>query len=157
MGDRFLHIAGNHDTVNRIGEPPQGYTRLPDGLALTMPDGKKYLISHGHLNDPSMGSVVSKIGVDFVGFLERKIDPNIDITLDKIAQALLSTTDSDIVQMTHKFAAAHLKAGYDKVCCGHTHFVGKDPKLEYYNSGTCTHRRFEGLIIHQDGKITIVN
>jgi predicted phosphodiesterase len=123
----YIRIDGNHD-ITAFGR---------DSLIIKY-KSMRYFIAHGHQGNPIMLHPLAKIGVRLLAFIE-KIIPSIDMMMQ-----LAFKTEVKAEILTDTFADT-IKSKYDFVILGHSHRLKS--KDNYYNTGTCQHGSFEGVLI----------
>lgn len=130
-------IIGNHD-YKLLGS---------NQLELTLDDGRRVLIIHGHQADERMSTPCVRLGVWMLGMLERL--PGLH-WIDN-PECFLKTSHSEAVQKVSAFVEEQFDF-YDIVVCGHTHLAMKTIKGYtgshiYINTGSCMHGNFCGSVI----------
>lgn len=135
-----IRLRGNHDLLKKYDE----------SCKVTLPSGKTMFIAHGHQNDRYMKNIFVKMGVFFVGLIE-KLFPNVEALYNTFSNKDVSKTV--IYKNTLKYANECLKK-HDYVILGHTHDLRQ--MVNYYNCGTCQHGSTEGIFVQGD-TIKLVN
>ncbi|GAG76017.1 unnamed protein product, partial [marine sediment metagenome] len=105
-----IYIPGNHDEIMRAF-----YAMFH---VITLPDGRKVLIAHGHANDPFMRGFLARYGVWALGIAEV-IVPWID-NPDLYPSWTKGKTKSKIERMVQAYAKSMI-GKYDVVVHGHDH------------------------------------
>lgn len=145
---QFYYVTGNHDSLCEFGQ---------DSWEHVNSHGQRFLIEHGHnvdwRNGSTSGRFVAKslyhLLKSFVRFIwVRKIYYRIVEWQDQLHRI---PRKYDRYKYLNYALKQLLK--YDTVILGHTHkqeFVKTyfiNQKKRYFNSGTCCHGKFEGIIL----------
>jgi predicted phosphodiesterase len=147
---KAIWIRGNHD-----------YTLTGKSkIRITLNDGRKVLITHGHQSDDRMRNPFIRFGVWCLGWLERIGLKNID---NPEKSMLLGKQYRKAVRRVKNWAYRQFNK-YDIVIVGHSHCKEIEKGLTslektvkstvFVNTGSCMHGRFEGAII-DIGKSTV--
>ena len=147
---KYKYIRGNHD-YSVMGV----LTR-----SLTTKNAMKVLISHGFQNDDRMKNPFLRVGVWFLGILERV--PFLS-WIDNPESFATPRNKEKIMKLTEDYARDQLHK-YDIVICGHTHLKcdknvsdGLTGSLKYINTGTCQHGKREGAILDTEtGSVRLI-
>lgn len=147
----FIYIKGNHDAVCSFGL---------NSYKIENSRGQKIYIEHGHSADFMNGTRLGRniqtfgfnllrkgLGVDFILNTYRAI-----VDAHEAINRIPKKYDS-IRYLTH---ALRLLQQYDMVILGHTHKIEShktyylNQKKYYFNSGSCSMGRFQGVIINTE-------
>jgi len=144
----FFFLRGNHDCLSKV----------PDHLELNIPMANKtILVSHGFQNDPT---IVSKFNQAFTWYIGR-IKERYAI-FDYILDSIVSLWSSESIRKyANLFAESAVdQYNYDVVIYGHTHDL---PHIRNYgkslivNDGFCQKGSKKGVLITNDGNITVID
>jgi UDP-2,3-diacylglucosamine hydrolase len=141
QGVRVVLCEGNHDFF--LGDYFIGVLGMevyPDWVDLDL-DGKRVLLSHGDLIDPSNTGAALVRKILRSGFLYRlqRILPAPLVWRAARLTSLTSRrfsaeTEGRLVDGMRRFALEKFREGYDAVLCGHSH----RPVIEHYETNGCT-------------------
>lgn len=148
--DIFFFIKGNHDSI---------YPSDVDHINIINSNNQIIHIEHGHKADIINGNVFGRLFYRICMKLLRILTRNSNILrLFIFIQKKLETFDEDLDRRKKysvkylEYAIKLLKRYYDVVILGHAHelrkhkfYSNKKQKL-YFCTGTCTFKRFQGLI-----------
>lgn len=145
---KFVYIRGNHDFINRKGL---------NNFTITNSKNQTIHIEHGHNYDLLDGSIIGR-RISLLLFKIIQVMVKVSF-LSKIYHKIVEF-DDQINRIPRKYNsynylknALKLLKTYDVVIFGHTHKIEShrtyylNNKKLYLNSGSCSHGRFQGVII----------